>query len=243
MNLNKVILSGMVVLMTGILSLTSCKKLSLQTDYHHTADTVDTHVYMTAWDYLKQRALGATSSDSIWKNFYNGIIYSGIDTNEYMQPNRTYIFLNNEAITRVSTANPPSGDVGFWGAYQVAGKNATKWSDYPKDFVKTYLQYLIMDGIYNHYTLPPINPVDVKTLAPTGSLTSLPAGVTRTAAWPFVPNPNSIMQIKVLNSSPSNTSDYPIVLNESRNVRTSSIQATNGTIHVIDRFLTTTKPD
>jgi hypothetical protein len=240
MSFNKIIPGVIVILLVCSFSFTSCKKLSLQKDYDRVADTVDTHVYMDAWDYLKKRALGTTSSDQIWKSFYDGIIYSGIDTLEYTKPNRTYIFLNTEAITRI---NSNLSDVGFFSAYQINGKNGTKWSDYPKDFVKTYLQYLIIEGVYNHYTLPPINLVEVNTLAPAGSLTTLPTGVTRTSAWPFVPNPNSIMTLKVLNSSPSNTSDYPIVLNESRNVRTSSIQTTNGTIHNIDRFLTTTKPD
>ena len=240
MNFSKIFLGGLMIVSVGMMSLTSCKKLALQKDYTRVADTVDTHVYMSAWDYLKKRALGTTSTDQIWKSFYDGIIYSGIDTLEYTKPNRTYIFLNTEAITRI---NSNLSDVGFFSAYQVNAKNGTKWADYPKDFVKNYLQYLIIEGVYDHYTLPPINPVDVVTLAPPGSLSTLPTGITRTSAWPFVPNPTSTMAIKVLNSSPSNTSDYPIVLNESRNVRTSSIQATNGAIHAIDRFLTTTKPN
>lgn len=239
MNLQKLFFGSLVTLIISALALSGCKKLALQKDYNRPKDTVDSHVYMTAWDYLKKRAFGATASDTIWKSFYNGIIYSGIDTNEYTKPGRTYIFLNTEAITRTSSN---ASDVGFFGAYQVNKKNGTKWEDYPKDFVKAYLQYLIMDGVYNHYTLPPVNPVEVTTLAPAGSLTTLPANITRNSAYPFVANPDSKMTIKVLNSSPSNTSDYPIVLNESRNVRTSSIQATNGTIHAIDRFLTTTLP-
>jgi hypothetical protein len=240
MNLNKIFLGGLMVIAIGAMSLTSCKKLAMQRDYNRVADTVDTHVYMTAWDYLKQRALGTTSNDQIWKSFYDGIIYSGIDTLEYTKPNRTYIFLNTEAITRT---NSNLSDVGFFAANLVSGKNAKAWTDYPKEFVKNYLQYLIIEGVYDHYTLPPINTVEVQTLAPAGSLSTLPTGITRTSAWPFVPNPTSTMLIKVLNSSPSNTSDYPVVLNESRNVRTSSIQATNGAIHAIDRFLTTTKPN
>jgi len=236
MNMNKFFLGGLLVLTVFGLSLSSCKKLALQKDYHRAADTVDTHVYMTAWDYLKSRAYGG---DSIWKKFYDGIIYSGIDTNEYTKPNRTYIFLNTDAVSRTSSN---ASDVGFFGALQVNKKNGTKWQDYPKDFVKAYLQYLIADGVYNHYTLPPVNAVEVATLAPAGSFDTLPAGITANSAYPFIANHDSKMTIKVLNSSPSNTSDYPIVLNESRNVRTSSIQATNGTIHAIDRFLTTTLP-
>jgi len=239
MNFNKLFLGSTIVFIGFALSLSSCKKLALQKDYHRVKDTVDSHVYMTAWDYLKKRALGSTSNDQIWKSFYDGIIYSGIDTNEYTKPNRTYIFLNTNAITRT---NSNLSDVGFFGANLVKGKTTKSWTEYPKDFVKVYLQYLIIDGVYNHYTLPPVNPVEVTTLAPQGSLDTLPVNVTRNSAYPFVPNHDSKMTIKVLNSSPSNTSDYPIVLNENRNAVTSSIQATNGTIHVIDRFLTTTLP-
>jgi hypothetical protein len=237
MNFTKLFFGSAILCLPFALSLSSCKKLSLQKDYHRPVDTVDTHVYMTAWDYLKTRALGTTSDNQIWKSFYDGIIYSGIDTNEYTKPNRTYIFLNTEAVTRT---NSNLSDVGFFGANLVSGKTTKAWTEYPKDFVKAYLQYLIIDGVHNHYTLPPVNAVDVITLAPRGSLDTLPKGITRNSAYPFVPNPDSKMTLRVLNSSPSNTSDYPIVLNEARNVRTSSIQATNGTIHAIDRFLTTT---
>ena len=233
--MNKVLIAvALIVLATG------CKKMSLQKDYNRTPQTVDPHVYKTAWEYLKQRALGNNAADSVWKRMYEGILYSEIDTNEYTKPNRTYIFLNNDAITRT---NSNAADVGFFDAYRVNGATGKKWQDYPKDFVKTYLQYMIIDGVFDHYTLPPINGVETHTLAPAGSLNSLPAGITRNSAYPFVPNPNSIMTLRVLNSSPSNTSDYPVVLNESRNVRTSSILATNGSIHAVDRFVTTTKPD
>lgn len=239
MNLNKILIRGAFILSVVAVMAPGCKKLSLQKDYNRKADTVDAHVNMNAWDYLKSRAFGNTSADSIWKRFYEGIIYSGIDTNEYTKPNRTYIFLNQDAVVRT---NSNASDVGFFGAMQVNNKNGTKWTDYPKDLVKAYLQYLIIEGVYDHYTLPPINTVEVNTLAPKGSLTTLPAGITRNTAYPFGANANSTMIMKVLNSSPSNTSDYPIVLNENRNVRTASILATNGSIHAIDRFLTTTLP-
>lgn len=239
MNFKKVFLGSAILCIIFALSLSSCKKLALQKDYHRVKDTVDSHVYMTAWDYLKKRALGTTANDQIWKSFYDGIIYSGIDTNEYTKPNRTYVFLNTNAVTRT---NSNLSDVGLFGAVLVNGKSGKSWTDYPKDFVKTYLQYLIVDGVLNHYTLPPINPVEAISIAPPGSLDTLPKGITFNSSYPFIPNHNSKMIIRVLNSSPSNTSDYPIVLNENRNVATSSIQATNGTIHAIDRFLTTTLP-
>src|SRR5215213_8347083 len=171
MKLKRVIIGGTFILMASAMILPGCKKLKLQRDYDRVQDTVDAHVYMSAWDYLKQRATGTTANDQIWARMYEAIVYSGIDSAEYTKPNRTFIFLNNEAITRT---NSNAADVGFYGAYQVNNKNGTKIADYPKDFWKAYLQYLIIEGVYNHYTLPPTNAVDVKTLTPEGSLTSLP---------------------------------------------------------------------
>jgi hypothetical protein len=234
--INKLIAGMALIFIVGASIAPGCKKLSLQKDYDRVPDTVDAHVNMNAWDYLKSRAV---EGDKIWSRMYEAIVYSGIDSAEYTKPNRTFIFLNNDAITRT---NSNAADVGFFGAHLVENKNGTKVADYPKDFWKAYLQYLIIEGVYDHYTLPPINAVDVKTLAPEGSLNTLPLGITRNSAYPFTANANSTMKLKVLNSSPSNTSDYPIVLNENRNVRTSSILATNGSIHAIDRFLTTTNP-
>jgi hypothetical protein len=238
MKQNKFIYTAFMLVMATML-MTSCKKLALQKDYDHDPNPLDPHVYKTAWEYLKQRALGNTSADSIWKRMYEGILYAEIDTLEYSKPNRTYIFLNNDAIVRT---NSNAADVGFFDAYRINNAKGTKWSDYPKSLVKAYLQYMIIEGVHDHYTLPPISPVQVSTLAPAGSLSTLPAGITRNTAYPFVANPDSKMTLKVLNSSPSNTSDYPVVINESRNVRTSSILATNGSIHAVDRFVTTTVP-
>ncbi|SJZ46356.1 hypothetical protein [Sediminibacterium ginsengisoli] len=207
---------GMVTMLSG------CYKL--QTDYNRTPHTVDPHINRTAWQYIVDRSV-ANNTDTIFRVMYNAIIYSGMDSNEYKVPNRTFILMNNNSAkavwTNVKTAT------------NVAGK---RWEDYPKDAVKKYLQYLIVQGVYDHYTLPAQSNVEVKTTAPAGSFTTAPTGF---AIPNFVTNPNSIMQMQVLNSSPSNTSDYPIQLNTVLNVQTSSILATNGSVHVINGFLTT----
>jgi hypothetical protein len=221
-----------------ILILSGCYKL--QKDYNRDPHTLDPHINKSAWQFLTERSTG--NPDTLFKRMYDAIIYSGIDTNEYTKPNRTFILLNTDAIARTGKLNPPSADVGFFGAFWVNGKNGTKWSDYPKDFVKAYLQYLIIEGIQYNYTLPTINPIEVKTLAPAGSFDTLPTGITLNPAILGYPNPKATMQMSVLNSSPGNQSDYPIQLNQTRNVRTSSILATNGSIHVIDRFLVTGFP-
>jgi hypothetical protein len=231
--INKLIVATFIV---ASFSLGGCYKM--QTDYNRDPHPIDPHINKTALQYLNDRANGAAApNDTLFRFMWQGIQYAGIDTNIYNQTGKTFIFLHNDAIKRLSgTVIQPDC---FFGANLVNGKAATKWSDYPKDFVKNYLLYLVLDDVYDHYTLPPTSNVTANTQAPAGSLSSMPAGVTRST---FTPNDNSILKIKVLNSSPSNTSDYPIVLNDVLNVRTSSILATNGSIHVIDRFLTTTVP-
>src|SRR5438046_2030858 len=86
------------------ITLTGCKKLAglpLQQNQDHITTTIDPHIYMSAWDFLKLRALGQSSfKDSIFYLMYQGILYSGIDTMEYTKPGRTFIFLHTDAILR-----------------------------------------------------------------------------------------------------------------------------------------------
>jgi hypothetical protein len=235
--MNRIINKLIVAICIGAsFSLVGCYKA--QTDYKKEPHTIDPHLYKTALQYLSDRANGvAAPNDTLFRLMWQGIQYAGIDTNIYNQTGKTFILLHNDAIRRLDK-NVIQPDC-FFGANLVNGKAASKWSDYPKDFVKNYLLYLLLDDVYDHYTLPGIDNTTANTQAPAGSLSTMPAGITRST---FTPNDNSVMKIKVLNSSPSNTSDYPIQLNNVVNVRTSSLLATNGTIHVIDRFLTTTVP-
>jgi len=210
--------------------------LDLQEDYDRNPHTLDPHTYKNTWEYIKSRSI-ENPTDTILKSMYQAIIYAGIDTNEYTKPNRTYILMHNDAIRRLAS-NVVQPDC-FFGAVTVEGKTPLmlQWEDYPKDYVKNYLLYLIAEKEYSHYTLPPDEDQHAQTLAPVGSLAAQPDGITM---LDWLPNPNSVLYIKVLNSSPSNTSDYPIQLNDVRNARTSSLLMTNGVAHVIDRFLTTT---
>ncbi len=239
-----ILLAGACLLMM----LASCKKLSLQKDYDRTSHTLDPNLNKSAGQFLKDRANGALDpKDTIFRRMMQGLQYAEIDLNEFEKTGKTFILLHNDAIYRTAKVNNKDSvqtDC-FFGANYVNGKVGTKWEDYPKDFVRNFLLYHIVDGVYDHYTMKePGRNYESTTLAPPGTLVSLPAGITRAAAAvPFTPNPSSHLKLKVVNSSPSNTSDYPIVLNDVRNVRTSSLLATNGTVHVIDRFLSTTLPE
>ncbi|WP_127124696.1 hypothetical protein [Pseudoflavitalea rhizosphaerae] len=220
-------------------AVTSCKKLSLQKDYDRTPHTLDPKLNKSAGKYLSDRATGvAAPNDTLFAWMMRGIQYAEIDLAEYEKTGKTFVFLHNDAVRRVSS-NKIQPDC-FFGANLVNGLPGQKWEDYPKEFVKNYLLYLIASGVHDHYTItnPEVN-AEVSTLAPEGAFSALPAGITRHVNYPFDPenNPKALIRFKVLNSSPSNTSDYPIVLNDVLNVRTSSLQATNGTVHVIDRFV------
>ncbi|MGN6416958.1 MAG: hypothetical protein ACTHMC_05685 [Pseudobacter sp.] len=222
---------------------TSCKKLSLQKDYNRKPHTLSPYLEKTAGKYLTDRATGvAAPNDTLFVWMLRGIQYAEIDLAEYEKSGRTFVLLHNDAIrrvTRVSNKDSMQTDC-FFGANFVNGKPAQKWQDYPKEFVRDYLLYLIATSVQDHYTIKVADEnQEVGTLAAAGAFNALPAGVTRQATWPFDPanNPKSLIRFKVLNSSPSNTSDYPIVVNDVRNVRTSSLLATNGTVHVIDRYV------
>lgn len=221
---------------------TSCKKLSLQKDYNRDPKTLNPLLNRSAGKYLSDRATGvAAANDTIFVWMMRGIRYAEIDMAEYEKSGKTFVLLHNDAVRRVAS-NVVQPDC-FFGANLVNGLPGTKWEDYPKEYVKNYLLYLIANTVQDHYTIkfPDENQAS-PTMAPEGAFNALPAGITRHSTFPFIPdnNPKSLLRFKVINASPSNTSDYPIVLNDVRNVRTSSLQATNGTVHVIDRFLPTT---
>jgi len=198
--------------------------LDMQKDYNRktNVDTLDAHLYKNAWQYLKSRAYGS-KTDTIFRRMYDAIIYSGIDTNLYIQQNQTFIFFTNNAVTTKNT--------GYWAAYLTSAKKAAKsWKDYNAADLKSYLLYLIIKGQYSHYNLP-ISDVSVNTLAPAGTFTNNLAGFILPA--PFVSNPNSIMTIRVQDASASNTSDYPLAVNGNSYITTSDLLATNGVVQVV----------
>jgi hypothetical protein len=205
-------------------STSGCRKL--QTDFNRsTTDTLDAHLYKDAWTYLKSRAYNnKIPADTIYRRMYDAIIYSGIDTNEYIKPNRTFILFTNTMITTKTT--------GLWATVLTsASKAATSWKSYTAVDVKNYLQYLILTAQYSHYNLPQYD-VSATTLAPVGVYTTQPINF---KIPNFVSNPTSVMNIKVLNTSVvgSNTQDYPITLNGTFYISTSDLLATNGVVDVM----------
>jgi len=210
-----------------VMSGCSLAGLSLQKDFNRsTTDTIDAHVYKTAFSYLKGRAYqNATPSDTIFRRMYDAIIYSGIDTNEYTKPGRTYIFLQNTVVTSF-----------IFTKFKNAGVAGTKWQSFPAADVKNYLMYLIILGTYTHSNLP-LQDTQLQTLAPAGVYTTNPT--TFLAPGTFNPNPKSVMLAHVSNANTVTSQlDYPIVLNQTVNVNVSDLLATNGVIDVISSTAT-----
>lgn len=217
---------------TAVVSSCTLFGLKKQTDYNRVTnvDTIDIHLYKTAWAYLKARSYATNvAKDTIFRRMYDAIIYSGIDTNEYIKPGRTFIFINNNSVKAL-----------FASLYTSGNKVGKKWQDFSAADVKTYLQYLIVTGTYSHYNLPITN-VPVKTLAPAGAYTNNPTGFNfrAPAVTTYISNPTSAMTLGVLDSSNGNTSDYPLILNGGTNyVYTSDLMPTNGVIQVMNTIVT-----
>ena len=231
MKLSQLIYISSCVVVAAVLS-SSCKKLAglpLQENQPHIVSTLDPHIKMSAWEFLKSRALGTSDfKDSILYRMYQGIIYSGIDSAEYTKPDRTFILLHNDAVLRKSGATTTTDC--YFGRYKVNGVAATKWEDYPKDSVKNYMLSLIVQGEHTFENTFP-DPKFEKTLRPPGT-------------DPL--NPESIIAFRVVNDRDSRfrINDFPGSAVPAPNLATPGIQArtagilsTNGPVHVIDRVL------
>jgi hypothetical protein len=219
-----------VVLFTG------CRKLfglENQKNEEHPTTTLDPHINKSAWQFLKERALGPATApnDTIFKRMYQAIIYSGIDTAEYTKPNRTFIFLHNDAIRRLSGSTVTADS--YFGKYKVGpapGVAATKWEDYPQLQVKNYLMSLIVEGEHTFENVSP-DPEFQKTLMPLGY---------------DLLNPESLIAFRVINDRdsrfrindfPGSAVPTPGLATPGIQARTAGILSTNGPIHVVDRVL------
>ena len=230
-SINNIFFIACMLTILGI-SATGCKKLlglPLQENEDHIVSTLDPHIGVTAWEFLKDRALGTSSfKDSIFYRMYQGILYSGMDSAEYTKPGRTFIFLHNDAVFRRSGTTTTTDS--YFGKYKVNNAAATKWEDYPKEQVKNYLLSLIVQGEHSfENTLP--DPKFEKTLLPPGKDTL---------------NPESLIAFRVINDRDSRfrINDFPGSAVPTPNLATPGIQArtagllsNNGPVHVIDRVL------
>lgn len=214
-----------VVLLASLATVnTGCKKvfgLRLQENWDFQPVVLDPHINKSAWQFLKDRALGDIPSDTIFKRMYEAVVYSEIDTNLYLQTNKTFIFLHNDAVKRLSS-NKITTDC-YWGYYKTpAGKTGNSWQDYPKEQVKNWLLYLIAEGTYTFGTVGP-NVVEAKTLLPENADPK---------------NPESKIYFNVQNDQNMKFRINNFIgTKRYTEARTAGILATNGPVHVVDRIV------
>jgi len=196
---------------------------------------LDPHTHMTAWQYLNERS-DSTKEDTILSLMKAAIIYAGLDSTEYSDTGRTFIFLHNNAV--LSKKSNKVVNTCYFGKYLVPERTAngdtvfsngkpvmipaTSWSDYPKQEVKNFLEYLIIKGTYSFDNLTALN-TTVQTLLPLGTDTL---------------NPQSIMTMLVTDDGNSeiDLNDFFGSADQVA-VRTGGILCTNGPVHVIDKVL------
>jgi hypothetical protein len=216
----------------AICILTGCKKIAglpLQENTDHVSTTIDPHINETAWQFLKDRALGTSNfKDSIFYQMYLAIMYSGIDTAEYTTAGRTYIFLHNDAVNRKSNGVTQADS--YFGKYKVGGVAATSWDQYPQEQVKNYLLSLIVDGEFTFENVGP-DPSYEKSLMPPGTDSLNPESA---IVFSVINDRNSRFTI---NGFPGSAFPAPNLAAPGLAARTGGILSTNGPIHVIDRVL------
>jgi hypothetical protein len=242
----------------------------LQKDYKYEKYELDPHYDMTAKQFLLTRGANGVGSDTVFKWMQMGIEYAGIDISEYEKTGRTFIFLHNNAI-KVWDNTKKIVTGGFFFDYPIMVKDssnnpikskidptmdstrpAMSWNEYPKEMVKNYFLYLIINGEFGFDNLHIENQA-VTTLLPPGSVASpkdsrLGWVVTKTSPNPDVTaianitlvyptggtgfDPEGKMNLKIGNNDAS-----PIVVNDRSSDRTAGYYFTNGRVHVYDKTI------
>jgi len=252
------------------ISLSGCYKL--QKDYEYKPSVLDPHINMSAKDFLLSRGTAGTNNDTVFKWMQMGIEYAGIDLSEYEKAGRTYIFLHNNAVRTVSSGKVNGG---FFFDYPIMGRDAAgnilkskidptqdstrpanSWNEYPKDMVKNYFLYLILQGEYTFENLGVTN-TSIQTLLPAGTVAD-PTQVSKLGrvVTKATPNPDATLATSItfnsaggngfdpegkmnltLKSVSGTPEDAPITVNDRTPDRTAGYFATNGKIHVFDKTI------
>lgn len=241
----KTVFNTTLLALAVVVLLPGCKKLfglSKQEDFDYVKETLDPHINMTARQFLENRSYGATPQDTVFKWMRLGLEYAGIDLAEFEKPDRTFIFMHNEAVRRLDATGKVTG--GMWFTYPIVLKDvngnpitdpvtgvpkttpATQWSDYNKETVKNYLLYLIGQGVYNFEDLNNLNK-DIQSLVPAGTV------ATKESLLGWINGGKGFDQEGKFNLKIKSNNDLgPIVHNDVVDDRSAGYIATNGVVHV-----------
>jgi hypothetical protein len=185
--------------------------LELQEDVEYEYHVLDPEVDMTAWEFLN-----LPREDTVFELMLEGVQYAGLEE-EYKKPNRTFLFLANEAIVEF---DEDDGSVlaGSYFGYNILanGDTATRWEDYPVEEVRDFFLYHIIDSVYSYDNLGPEN-TEVTTLLD-------------------APDNKAYMKIMNERNSKLRVNDRPFTVKFAE-ARSSNIQVTNGVVHAFNDFV------
>ncbi|HEX7903907.1 MAG TPA: hypothetical protein VF487_08520 [Chitinophagaceae bacterium] len=269
--MKKITIYHLSFILLAAISLSGCYKL--QKDYNYNGWVLDPHINISAKDFLLSRGTAGVGGDTIFKWMQLGLEYSEFDMTEFEKPGRTYIFLHNSAI-RTTSGSGSSLKVtgGFFFDYPVPVFDGTgqpikskldatqdslrpafAWNEYPKQFVKNYFLYLILQGEYSFENLTVAN-TSIQTLLPAGAVADPKESK---LGWVIVkptPNPDAALASSIyfdktigkgfdpegkINLKLVNSQDAPIMINDRVNDRSAGYFATNGKVHVYDKTIGT----
>lgn len=184
--------------------------LKLQEDVKYEYHVLDPKVNMTALEFMN-----LPREDTVFELMQEGIKYAGLEA-EYSKPNRTFLFLTNEAIREYNDDGSINDDSYFGYKVLANGEPATKWEDYPVEEVRDFFMYHIIDSVYSYDNLGPEN-LEVNTL---------------------LDAPDNKAYLKIMNARNSKlrVNDRPFTIKYAE-ARSSNIQVTNGVVHAFADFV------
>lgn len=215
----------------GSLVFTGCNKL--QDGYDYNSSFYDTNIHMSVMDFMQSRpdmfsgmlaAINYVDQDPAYK-----------DVKEmYSTTGNTFLLLHNTALTNLDDANS------YWVLNKVLApdpanpsqnilQRGTDWSQYSRDTVAAFLRYHVLKGVQTYSTLTS-TPKWVETLAMSNTNDSA-------KIYLYLEN------VREANLRLNNYTGVPTVYKGTvvnwTNItpRTPDLHATNGVIHVMNRFL------
>ncbi|PSL47245.1 hypothetical protein CLV51_10290 [Chitinophaga niastensis] len=220
----------MILFLCSALGSCTLAGLDAQESWDFTPHVADAHTFKSTWQFMNDR--NKPGQDSVFNFMLQAIAYAGIDSSEYTKQGRTYFLLHRDAVLRIDKKKVTIDC--YWGKYLVPDRDSTgkiipgkfraakSWDEYPKQFVKNTLLYLMADGEHTFGNIGPENDT-IYALLPPG-VDSL--------------NPKSMMTLRLTNDRAS-TIKINDFLNSVTvtNVRTAGILNTNGPAHVVDRVV------
>lgn len=254
------------LIVSGVIFLFGCYKL--QKDYEYVKQEIDPHYDMTVKQYFLSRGVNGVGADTIFKWMQLGLEYAGIDLAEFEKPGRTFILLHNSAIRTLSSGKTNGG---FFFDYPIVVKDANGnpikskvdpavdstrpamyWNEYPKELVKNYLLYMIVQGEFGFDNIGITNQ-SAPTILPAGTTASPKDSKLGWVVVKTTPNPDPTLATSItfvpgggnggfdpegrMNLRMGNNDQSPIVVNDRINDRTAGFYFTNGRAHVFDKTI------